>query len=110
MLHITHEGCPLKIGLNIGWSLTRRRFWFRLIWVWLDLPTMEVRETYFRFRPYMQPWLIFDAGKWNAVENYAVIRRLHVLTDETFSDLQSAQKLDGKIEELFCHFGDDLKS
>ena len=40
MMHITHEGESLKLGLNIGWG----KMGVRLIWKELD------RSLYFRIR------------------------------------------------------------
>jgi hypothetical protein len=86
VIHWTPEGYSFRTGLNwyINWKV--KRFWFRLVWVSVDLSSYKAKSYYFRFRPFLWPWIILDTSSWDIIENYCFCKGLHVITREDFMD------------------------
>jgi hypothetical protein len=87
MIHRTPEGQQLHTGLNwyINWSL--KRFWFRLIWISVDLPTKNYTNYYFRFRAFLYPFIIMDKTTSNIIDNWITMERKVILTHTEFEDI-----------------------
>ena len=91
MFHIVQEGCPTKVGLNLGWGNSWRKPWFRLIWTWVNLPENKAVSYRFRFRPFMWPWFIFSKNSWDTFEEELYNRNSILLSREAFEDLVGAE-------------------
>lgn len=86
MIHWTPEGQYLETGLNVFINFQLKNFWFRFIWVSVNLPKREATSYYFRVRTKFYPFFIFDKASWDIVDTYLWNKNLMTITQAQYED------------------------
>ena len=87
MINITKEGYPFKLGLN----LYRAKGGCVAVWVWFDLPKHELIYCRLRFRMHIKPRLLWNAARFNIIEDYLKARDLELISREVLEDLVATE-------------------
>ena len=75
MIHYTPEGHQIRLGLNFSGAPGG----FRMMWAWYDFATQTATTYRFRLRLHIAPRIMWEAAKWNVIDNYLTINNLELL-------------------------------
>jgi hypothetical protein len=87
MINITKEGYPFKLGLN----LYRAKGGCVAVWVWFDLPKHEVTYRRLRLRLHIKPRFLWNAARFNIIDDYLKARDLELVSRAVLEDLVATE-------------------
>ena len=99
MIHFTKEGSHKKLGLN----LYRSAGGFVAVWAWYDFATYEGISYRFRLRLHMKPRIIWEATRFNVIDNFLASRDLELVHREVLEDLNASESDLKRISNLVAH-------
>jgi len=87
MIHFIKEGSYKKLGLN----LYRSAGGFVAVWAWYDFATYEGISYRFRLRLHMKPRIMWEAARFNVIDNFLASRDLELVHREVLEDLNAVE-------------------
>ena len=99
MIHFTKEGSHKKLGLN----LYRSAGGFVAVWAWYDFATYEGISYRLRVRLHMKPRIIWEATRFNVIDNFLASRDLELVHREVLEDLNASESDLKRISNLVAH-------
>ena len=99
MIHFIKEGSHKKLGLN----LYRSAGGFVAVWAWYDFATYEGISYRFRLRLHMKPRIIWEATRFNVIDNFLASRDLELVHREVLEDLNASESDLKRISNLVAH-------
>ena len=99
MIHFIKEGSHKKLGLN----LYRSAGGFVAVWAWYDFATYEGISYRFRLRLHMKPRIMWEATRFNVIDNFLASRDLELVHREVLEDLNASESDLKRISNLVAH-------
>ena len=99
MIHFIKEGSHKKLGLN----LYRSAGGFVAVWAWYYFATYEGISYRFRLRLHMKPRIMWEATRFNVIDNFLASRDLELVHREVLEDLNASESDLKRISNLVAH-------